>query len=146
MGKTGSTSGVLEVLPGAEVLPVYRKYFLPPHLDRWRLPKQGKNGYGFRSCIGPQINTKGFVFAPSGRNRFFRTPCLITWWPTSVLNRPASSKRGGDAACPLGIILPYRFESFLKAILHKPPIWECFWAGQKVLLRVLGFSDLQEKV
>ena len=50
---------------------------------------------------GDAASPLGIIFALSVGKHFCRTPCLITWWPTSVLNRPASSKRGGDAASPL---------------------------------------------
>ena len=50
-------------------------------------------------------------FCPIGSKALFSDPCLITWWPTSVLNRPASSKRGAMQHPLWESFSPYRFDS-----------------------------------
>ena len=43
----------------------------------------------------------GTIFALSVGKLFFLTPCLITWWPTSALNKPDFHK-GGQCKTPVG--------------------------------------------
>ena len=59
------------------------------------LPYDQKADIGFeQACFfqkgGDAASPLGIVFTLSVGKLFFLTPCLITWWPTSVLNRPAS--------------------------------------------------------
>ena len=53
----------------------------------------------------------GTIFAPWVQKLFFWNPCLMTRKPTSVLNRPASSKRGAMQHPLWEPFWPYRFES-----------------------------------
>jgi len=74
------------------------------------LPYDQKADIGFeQACFfqkgGDAASPLGIIFTLSVGKLFFLTPCLITWWQTSVLNKHDSSQRG-SVQDPIG-------ESFL---------------------------------
>ena len=72
----------------------------------------------FGPGAGPQINPKGSIFHPSGRNRFFQAPSLNYREPVSVLKRSDSSQTEVGAGPHWGIIFA---PSARKLFFRQPP-------------------------